>query len=52
MKMGDISDETNGMGGGAENPYNILSQWYSKLARLRVVHVGAGAVGLLMADKM
>lgn len=38
--------ETNGTG------YTIKQQWHSKPGHLRIVHVGAGAAGLLMAYKM
>lgn len=48
--MGDIGmnsvDVTEGQ------PYTILPQWHSQPAKLRVIHVGAGAAGLLMAYKM
>lgn len=32
--------------------YKIKEQWHSKPSKLRVIHVGAGAAGLLMAYKM
>lgn len=32
--------------------YKIKEQWHSKSQHLRVIHVGAGAAGLLMAYKM
>jgi protoporphyrinogen oxidase len=30
----------------------MLDQWHSKPRHIRVIHVGAGAAGLLMAYKM
>ena len=35
-----------------ETQYNILPQWHSQPTHLRVITVGAGAAGLLMAYKM
>lgn len=35
-----------------ETQYKITEQWHSKPKHLRVIHVGAGAAGLLMAYKM
>lgn len=32
--------------------YKIAEQWHSQPKHLRVIHVGAGAAGLLMAYKM
>lgn len=32
--------------------YEITEQWHSQPKHLRVIHVGAGAAGLLMAYKM
>jgi hypothetical protein len=32
--------------------YKIKEQWHSQSSHLRVIHVGAGAAGLLMAYKM
>ena len=32
--------------------YKIKEQWHSQPSHLRVIHVGAGAAGLLMAYKM
>lgn len=32
--------------------YKIKEQWHSQPGHLRVIHVGAGAAGLLMAYKM
>jgi hypothetical protein len=37
---------------GQESPYHILPQWHSKPNHLRVICVGAGAAGLLVAYKM
>lgn len=34
------------------SPYEILPQWHSKPTNLRVICVGAGAAGLLVAYKM
>lgn len=39
-------------GPGAQPSYKIKEQWHSKTKHLRVIHVGAGAAGLLMAYKM
>lgn len=50
--MGDISNGLSAIGGTDEQPYAILPQWHSKPEKLRVIHVGAGAAGLLMAYKM
>jgi ribulose 1,5-bisphosphate synthetase/thiazole synthase len=35
-----------------EHAYKIKDQWHSQPQHLRVIHVGAGAAGLLMAYKM
>lgn len=35
-----------------DEPYTVLEQWHSNKAPLRVIHVGAGAAGLLVAYKM
>lgn len=32
--------------------YEIKDQWHSEPSQLRIIHVGAGAAGLLMAYKM
>lgn len=32
--------------------YKIKEQWHSQPGHLRIIHVGAGAAGLLMAYKM
>ena len=32
--------------------YKIKEQWHSQKSHLRIIHVGAGAAGLLMAYKM
>jgi hypothetical protein len=32
--------------------YTVKDQWHSQAKRIRVIHVGAGAAGLLMAYKM
>lgn len=37
---------------GPESPFHILPQWHSKPNHLRVICVGAGAAGLLVAYKM
>lgn len=38
--------------GGSDTSYKIKEQWHSQKRHLRVIHVGAGAAGLLMAYKM
>ena len=40
------ADQANG------SAYKIKEQWHSEPSHLRVIHVGAGAAGLLMAYKM
>ena len=37
---------------GTHQEYKIKEQWHSQRRHLRVIHVGAGAAGLLMAYKM
>ena len=61
-EMGDdmrrtVNGETNGITNGTtkdtqESPYRVLEQWHSKPTHLRLIHVGAGAGGLLLAYKM
>jgi ribulose 1,5-bisphosphate synthetase/thiazole synthase len=41
-------EESNGI----DTEYKIKEQWHSQRRHLRVIHVGAGAAGLLMAYKM
>lgn len=36
----------------SEKPFAISNQWHSKPGHLRVIGVGAGAAGLLLAYKM
>lgn len=36
----------------AQQEYQIKEQWHSQPQHLRVIHVGAGAAGLLVAYKM
>ncbi len=36
----------------ALDDYKIKEQWHSQRRHLRMIHVGAGAAGLLMAYKM
>jgi hypothetical protein len=38
--------------GSSSSTYEIKEQWHSQPRHLRVIHVGAGAAGLLMAYKM
>ena len=45
-----IPNSTSNMG--ASDKYTTLSQWHSKPSELRVICVGVGAAGLLMAYKM
>lgn len=42
----------NGVVDKGESAYKVLPQWHSQPAQLRVICVGAGAAGLLMAYKM
>lgn len=35
-----------------DEPWQLLDQWHSKKSTIRMIHVGAGAAGLLMAYKM
>jgi hypothetical protein len=35
-----------------QSTYSVLPQWHSKQSHVRVIHVGAGAAGILMAYKM
>jgi len=37
---------------GQPSTYTLLPQWHSKPSHVRVIHVGAGAAGILMAYKM
>jgi len=37
---------------GTHQEYKVKEQWHSQRRHLRVIHVGAGAAGLLMAYKM
>lgn len=37
---------------GLQSEYKIKDQWHSQPQHLRVIHVGAGAAGLLTAYKM
>jgi NADPH-dependent glutamate synthase beta subunit-like oxidoreductase len=49
---GHISSIDNPIKNPESSPYEILPQWHSKPTQLRVVCVGAGAAGLLLAYKM
>lgn len=42
----------DGNGNGADSSYRVLEQYHSKPGHLRVITVGAGAAGLLVAYKM
>ncbi len=52
-----VNGDTNGITNSTINhmqdsPYKVLEQWHSKPTHLRLIHVGAGAGGLLVAYKM
>lgn len=57
-KMGDaagsveVTQQTHTADQGLDSSYHILPQWHSKPNHLRVICVGAGAAGLLVAYKM
>lgn len=45
----EVSSNINALN---EPGYKVREQWHSQPRHLRVIHVGAGAAGLLMAYKM
>ncbi len=48
VEVATAQDRVNGH----KAEYQIKEQWHSRPGHLRVIHVGAGAAGLLMAYKM
>lgn len=48
VQNGDVLSTPHGV----ESEYKIKEQWHSQPQHLRVIHVGAGAAGLLTAYKM
>ncbi|OCK82817.1 cyclohexanone monooxygenase [Lepidopterella palustris CBS 459.81] len=51
MAFSNLADPTS-LTNGKHEPYTILPQFHSAPAELRVINVGAGAAGLLLAFKM